>query len=298
MSTGSYGVIRGATPDISDIEIFYTFSPSRESVTTGSVNRLNPADVLQSVQHPDSQNQILGGLYSLKLPATNFNLRGFYNIVIRPKEFKTKIVDCGVLAALPDIKGLVLDTLRSELSDLQNKFTTGSLTGYRVEYLDNSGAKIPNRFVIITSNNSCSPITENLSNVTQKSVKYRIDSSGSLNFLTVTPSSSSSVQPNLIPNIGQPNTDIIISNTFFNPLHLEIELTEFDLNSIAIGLFSNQVKDLGSGLRSIYTFNDEIYQQFNEFEIKDEFNQSTHEVRQRRETLDNSQNFSDIIKGL
>ena len=77
MATGVYSTIRPATVDISDVEIFYTFSPSRESIGVGSVNRLNPNDVLVAVKHPDSQNQILGGLYSLKLPAINFSQRGF-----------------------------------------------------------------------------------------------------------------------------------------------------------------------------------------------------------------------------
>ena len=298
MATGNFGIIRPVTIELSSVEIFYTFSPSRESITTGSVNRLNPNDVLTPVNHPDQLNQILGGLYSLKLPATNFNVKGFYNIIIRPKEFVTKIVDCGVLSAIPDIKGIILDTNREELSDLQNKFVDQGLVGHIIQYLEADGSKTPNLFRVITSSNRCEPVTENLNSTTQKAVKYRLTSSGSLVFLTVSPSAAPSVKPNTIPIIGQVNQSIIISNTFFDPIHLEVEITEFDLNSIAIGLFSNQIKSLSDGQRIIYDFDNNIYQSWNEFEILDEFNKPTFEVRERRKTIDTSKIFSDIIAGL
>lgn len=297
MATGVYGIQRPATPDISDIEIFYTFSPSRETITTGSVNRLNPNDVLQPVKHPDSPNQILGGLYSLKLPSTNFNTKGFYNIIIRAKEFKTKIVDCGMISAV-NIKGLILDTNRSELVDFQNKFITNGLTGHRIEYLESNGSKTPNKFVIITSSNRCEPVVGSVENTTQKSVSYRLTDAGSLVFLTVTPSSSSSVKPNAIPEIGSPNQDIIISNTFINPIHLEIEMVEWTTESLAILLAGNQVKSLADGQRISYDFDNNIFKSWNEFEILDEFSNPLFEIREQRKTIDTTKIFSDIISGL
>ena len=263
------------------------------------MNRLDPNDVLTPVNHPDQPNQILGGLYGLKLPAANFNIKGFYNIVIRPKEFKTKIVDCGNLSSIPDVKGIILDSNRSDLSDFQNKLSDQQLVGYRIEYLNPDGSKIPNLFRIITSNNRCEPVTENLETVTQKAVKYRFTSTGSLVFCTLTPSSAPSIKSNAIPIIGQPNTDIIISNTFFNPLMIEVELTSHSIDTLAIGLYGNQVKDLSSGMRTIYDFDENIYKQFNEFEIlSPNFNEPTHEVRQIKEVIDTSQLFSTIIEGL
>ena len=46
-------------------------------------------------------NELLGGLYNLVLPADRFNQLGVYTLYIRPAEIRTKILDCGVLAALP-----------------------------------------------------------------------------------------------------------------------------------------------------------------------------------------------------
>ena len=298
MATGNYGTIRPSTVTTDDVDIFFTFSPSRESIGQGSVNRLDPSDVLSSVNHPDQPNQILGGLYSLKLPANIFNISGIYNIIIRPKEFQTKIVDCGVLAALPDIKGLVLDINRPELVDLQQKFITGGLVGSRIEYLDASGAKIPNLFRIITSSNRAEPVTENLDNTTQKAVKYRFTSTGSLVFLTVTPSSAPSITPASIPNIGQVNQNIIITNTFFDPIHLEISMVEHTIDTLAIGMFGDQSKSISDGVRTIYDFDQNIFFQANEFEIRDEFSNPTFEIREQKTTLDSSKIFSDIVEGL
>ena len=81
MATGSYSTVRPGTVSVTDVEIFFTFSLTRESVVIGSVNRLDPNDVLTPVDHPDQPNQILGGLYSIKLPANIFNTEGFYNII-------------------------------------------------------------------------------------------------------------------------------------------------------------------------------------------------------------------------
>ena len=298
MATGVYSTIRPATVDISDVEIFYTFSPSRESIGVGSVNRLNPNDVLVAVKHPDSQNQILGGLYSLKLPAINFSQRGFYNIVIRPRSFSTLIVDCGVLSSI-NIKGLILDTNRSELADFQSKFTTNAMVGYQIQYLSDDDKLIPNKFVIITSNNRCEPIVGSLNNTTQKSVSYRLFEQGSLVFVTVSPSSASSVKPNSIPQIGSVNQKIIISNSFFNPQMIEIELVEWNTESLAILLAGNQTKDISSGIRTSTDFQGNIFKQWNEFEIlSPNFNELQFEVREIKETLDQSQLFSTIIEGI
>ena len=298
MATGVYGQVRPASVTTSDIDIFFTFSSSRENISTGSVNRLDPNDVLIPVNHPDQTNQVLGGLYSLKLSANIFNIKGFYNIIIRPKEFQTRIVDCGVLAALPDVKGLILDTNRPELSEVQNKFVTAGLVGHRIEYIEADGSKTPNIFRIVTSSNRCEPVTENLDNTTQKAVKYRFTETGSLVFLTVTPSSAPSVKPNAIPDIGQPNQEIIVTNTYFDPVPLEIEMTDQTIDTLSIGMFGDQTKSLGDGVRTIYDFDQNIYKQFNEFEIRDEFANPTFEVREQKEVIDQSKIFSDIVEGL
>ena len=53
--------------------------------------------------------EILGGLYNLRLPAETFTQLGIYTLYIRPAEIRTSITDCGVLSALPNVKGIVVD---------------------------------------------------------------------------------------------------------------------------------------------------------------------------------------------
>ncbi len=53
---------------------------------------------------------------------------------------------------------------------------------------------------------------------------------------------SPTTKPNATPYIGQPDQDIILSNTFFNPLTIDIEMVEYDVSSLAIALYGN--KDL------------------------------------------------------
>ena len=128
---------------------------------------------------------------------------------------------------------------------------------------------IKNTFRIITSNNKAEPVNQNLSDTSQKAVRYRFQDDSNLVFCTVSPSSPTNVKPNILPFIGTTNQEVIITNTFFTPFALEIEMVEYDIESLAIGLFGNQTKSLEDGIYTIYNFNNDIYKQFNLFEIKD-----------------------------
>ena len=65
--------------------------------------------------------------------------------MIRPAQIRTTILDCGVLSALPNVRGLVID-LNSVPAQYRNKFINQGLVGFRVEYLNSDGTKIPNFF--------------------------------------------------------------------------------------------------------------------------------------------------------
>ncbi|MFN9901867.1 MAG: hypothetical protein ACK55Z_24410, partial [bacterium] len=112
-------------------------------------------------------NEILGGLYNLRLPAETFTQIGIYTLYIRPAEIRTTITDCGVLSALPNVKGIVID-LSNVPNQYVNKFFAQGLVGFRVEYLNADGSKIPNFFRIVTSNFYCEPVVQNLTNTQQK----------------------------------------------------------------------------------------------------------------------------------
>jgi hypothetical protein len=295
MATGNYGTVRPADVGVNDIDIFYTYTPNRETPPTIPIQRLEATNVLSPLSHPDAVQgtnlPVFGGLYNLTLPASNFSSKGFYTVVIRPKEIRLKISDCGVLSAFPNIKGLVFDK-----ASLPNELTANNaLVGYRVEYYTDGGNKIPNFFRIITSSNSAEPVNQNLQNTVQKSVAYRFNDTASLMYCTLTPSSSSNVTPTRNPYIGSPGQNIVITNTFFNPITIEIEMVEHDFDTLAYGIFGNQIKSIADGKYTIYDTNNNIYKQYNLYEVQDEFTgEPLHEVREETTDIDFNKNFDDI----
>jgi hypothetical protein len=221
---------------------------------------------------------------------------GVYTLHIRPKQIRATITDCGILAALPSVRGLVID-LNDVASDDRNKFIPQGLVGYRIEYIDDNNRKVPNFYRLVTSSFYCEPITSNLSNSSQKSIRYRYtDTTTNLVFLTLTPSSAPSNRPNTIPFIGKPTQAIILTNTFFNPTTVEIEMVEHDASTLAHALYGNQTKALSSGIYTVYGDNNNIYKQFNLYEVKDEFNETLYEVREERTNIDETLNFDDITQ--
>lgn len=302
MSLGNYGTVRPADMSLDDVEVFLHYTPSRNEIGDTTLTKLNTTDVLSEVVNPNNTNavEIFGGMYTLTLPSTIFSEKGIYTISIKPLEIRTTILDCGVLSAKSDIKGLIFDTTSNSLSsEFSSKFTNGGLVGYRVEYLDKSqtNVKIRNFFTIITSNNRVDVVNQNLTNTNQKAVRYNFNDNSTLVFATVTPSSSSNVKPNVLPFIGEPNQKVIITNTFFNPLMVEIEMVEYDLESIAVGLYGPQSKSIEDGIYTNYTFDKEIYKQYNLFEIKDQFTgEPVFEIREPRTEIDFSKGFDDISK--
>ena len=297
MATGNYGTIRPADVSVDDVEIFYSYTPNRESLSTVELLPLDPAEVLIPANNPNNVNEIFGGLYTLKLPTSVFGSKGFYSIVIRPKQIRTTIQDCAVLVDNQDVKGIIFDINQIPL-ELQNRFENGNLVGYRIEYLkEQTGTgqdKIQNLFRIITSNNRALPISQNQGN-SNASQAYTFNDNSTTVFCTVSPSSAPSIKPNAIPFIGNPQQEVIITNTFFNPVMLEIEMVEFDEETLAYALFSNQTKSLEDGIYTIYNFGNQIYRQYNLYEVKDQFTgKPLYEVREQKFTIDPTKDFDDI----
>jgi len=293
MATGNYGLVRPATAGPSDMEIWYTYSPNRDILPTIPLQQLTPNQVITRFNHPvPNTNGIpfFDGLYNLKLPVANFSAKGIYTVIIKPIELRGKITDCGVLSAFPDIKGIVLDLNALGVQD------ASSLIGYRIEYFDvNTGARVPNFFRIITSANRAEPVNANLSNTTQKAIRYRFNDNSNLAFCTLTPSSAPNVRPNLFPDIGSVNQEITVTNTFFNPIQLEIDMVEYDIETLAYGMFGNQIKSIVDGKYTIYDFQNRIYKQYNLYEIQDQFTgEPLHEVRQLINNIDFSKDFNTI----
>jgi hypothetical protein len=302
MATGVYGTIRPTDVSPNDMEIYYHYSPSR--ATTGNVNLIkisNPNNIIKKVDDPNHPGEIFGGMYTLTLPTSIFNLKGIYSLIIRPKQIRTKISDCGILSAFPDVKGVIFDTSTINAADI-NKFENGGLTGFRIEYITTdptaSEKKVQNVFRIITSNNKCEPVSENLTNTTQKSIRYRFNDNSTLVFCTVTPSSAPNVKPNALPFIGLPGQDVILTNTYFNPVMLEIEMVDNDFDTLANGLFGNQSRSVADGIYTIYNTQNQIYKQYDLFEIKDEFDKPLYEIREQKTNIDFTKDFNQITGGI
>ena len=302
MAVGTYGNIRSADVSPEDVEIILNYTPTRDETDNFVLTKLDAPSILQPYFNNNSTGgspdvEILGGLYNLRLPAEQFNALGIYTLFIKPAQIRTTILDCGVLSSLPNVKGIVID-LNAVPSEYRNKFVTQGLVGFRVEYLNDDGTKVPNFFRLITSSFFCEPVVQNLTNSSQKAVRYRYtESNTNLIFCTLTPSSAPTNKPNAVPYIGQPNQNIIVTNTFFNPITMDIEIVEHDISTLAISLYGNQTKSMEDGIYTIYDTDNNIYKQYNLYEIRDQFNELLYEVRQDRGSdIDFSKNFTNITE--
>jgi hypothetical protein len=300
MASGSYGTIRPADVSPDDVDIILNYTPSRDDTDNFVLTKLDAKTILRPYFNNNATGgnadvEILGGLYNLKLPADVFNKLGIYTLYIRPAEIRTRITDCGILSALPNVKGIVID-VNNVPSQFRNNFVNQGLIGFRVEYLNSDGTKIPNFFRMITSSFYCEPVIQNLTNTSQKSIRYRYtEGTTNLVFCTLSPSSSPTNKPNATPFIGQPNQDIVITNTYFNPVTTEIEIVEHDISTLALALYGNQTKSIDDGIYTIYDSDNNIYKQYNLYEIKDQFNELLYEVRQDRgNNIDFTKNFTNI----
>ena len=154
---------------------------------------------------------------------------------------------------------------------------------------------IPNLYRIVTSANLTEAVNQNLSNSSQKAIRYRFNDNSNLLFTTVTPSSPSSTTPNKIPFIGSPGQNVVITNTYFNPVTIELEMVEYDTETLAYGLFGNQSKGIQDGKYTIYDFDNNIYKQYNLYEIQDEFTgEPLFEIREETDEIDDSKDFDTI----
>ena len=275
--------------------MYYSYSPNRETAAA-TIYPLNSEELLSYNYLPTDEQisnteNILEGLYTMQLPATIFNQLGIYTIYLKPKAINVTIADCGVLSSLPTVRGIVIDgnTIDSDLT------VNNALQGYKIEYIDSDGTKLRNTTRFVVTSNKVSPVQENVGNTSQKATRYRFDDTSTLIFLQLTPSSSSDVKPNTLPFVGVTDQKIIMSNTFFSPLVVEVEMVENTVDTLASILAGNQVKDVQNGILTYYDEDNEITKQFNLYEIKDDVtNVPLYEVKEKRTSIDESQDFDEV----
>ena len=298
MALGITGIIRPSTVDLGDIEVLYSFSPDRITRPT-SFNLLTTTSILENRFVNDTSNQILQGMYTLKLPSDIFNQVGYYTIMIRPKQIFATILDCGVLSQLPDQKGIILNTNDAALTELGEKLNPGGLCGFRIEYLNSDdGSLVSNLFTTVAYSNRCEAISQPSNASTQKSVVYRFNDTGSLLFLSVTPSTSPSIKPNAFPYIGVAGQQIILSNSYFDPQVIDIELTEYDLKKIALLVNGERTLNVETGIENIYDEDKNIVSQSTLYDIKDEFQNPLYKVKENNTTIDTAESWNTITENV
>ncbi len=293
MATGNYGIVRPSDVNVEDIQMYYNYAPNRQVPTT-NMFELDATSLLNEITEPlqvGGIQQAYEGVKNLTLPAETFGNVGIYNIMIKPRKFVFPITDCGVLSSSPDVKGILLST--SNLPS--NLISDNSLIGFRVEYYDGEG-KVRNLFRIITSSGRVEPVNQNLNNTNQKAIRYRYNESGDLIFCTLTPTSSPVTLPNKKPFIGSPGQVISLTNTYFDPILIELEVVEHDSQTLSYGIYGNQSKSIQDGIYTIYDNFGKIYKQFNLFEIQDDNNNPLYEAREIRTNIDTSKSFNSIFR--
>ena len=287
--SGVYGTVKPADINIEqDVEVFYHYRPS---INTDDVSFKNFETLSTSVLTPcylnNDENISISGLFNLKLPLDKFNKKGIYTIYIRPKEIDVTIADIGVLAAFPDIRGVVFNS-----KDLPSFNASNALVGYRIEYVNNN--KKTGDFKIITSSNLSDATSGILNNTYEKSTKYHFSDGGHLIFCTVTPSLAPTFKPNSVPFIGNTGQEVKLVNTKFNPIMLELEMVEHDDETISYMLEGNQLIDKDNALVTTFNSQGEIYHQSEVGVYHDSHGNPLYEFKKVKDNIDFNQSLDNF----
>ena len=297
-SNGTYGTRIAANVSAEDVEIFYSYSPTRNS---DNVNRVDfkklDSSLLSDITDKSNNDDLIEGLKNLKLPLQYFNKKGFYSVYIRPREVHAVISNVSTLTTYPDVRGIVIDPNSVNDSSIRRKLQTNNdMVGYRIIYLSDNNKEREDYYRIITSNNKCETVTQNTATVTQNSNVYRFNEGGSLVFVTVTPSVSPTFKANALPYIGKADQEIILVNTKFEPILIDIEMIENDFDTISTALNGSQLRDLDNGLVTTYDRDNQIVLQHEHYTLK-ENSKPIFEVKlNKTDSIDFSQTLDDKLQ--
>ena len=290
MAVGIYGTKKLADVDYNDLDILYAYYPNRETATN---NQLVP--LFANISGSDFIKMFgADGAYRLRLPASTFSKLGFYIVLIKPKTFETSIIDCSfvVTETSENIqiskKGIVIPKLQFQ--------GTGSLIGYQIEYFDDNGIKIKNLHKIITGSDLVSPSVNTSQSIQGSSTSYVLNNNGNYLFLTLTPDEISLISNVAKADLGKSGQKILISNTFFDPLMLEIEMVDQTIKTLSYGIFGNSTKDLETGILSIFDEDNNLYKQYNLLTRKKTFSNGNIDYKEERTVVNYNQNFNDLSR--
>jgi len=302
MSTGAYGTVIPSKIKNSDIDIYYAYHETRTSDSVeNAVFKKLPSSILSNVLYDggeDSVDNVLEGLYNLKLPLEYFNRKGFYTVYIKPREIPAVIADVSSLTSFPNVRGIVIDSNDTSIDeDFRSKIhDNNQLVGYRIIFINDDGSR-SDYYRLVTSNNRCEPVIESSNESGNKSYTYRYNETSSLSFLTLTPSMAPSFKSSAAPYIGKPTQRILFVNTLFEPIMLDIEMTEHDIDTLSYMLEGSQLRDLDNGLVTTYNENNQIVHQSEHYTIKDTATGNpVFEVKKNKtDSIDYSQTLEDKL---
>ena len=274
MSTGAYGQTIPSRVKNSDVDIYYAYHETRTSDSVeNAVFKKLPSSILTDVLYDgknDSVDNVLEGLYNLKLPLEYFNRKGFYTVYIKPREIPAVIADVSSLTSFPNVRGIVIDSNDTSIDeDFRNKIhDNNALVGYRIIFLNDNGNR-EDYYRLVTSNNRCEPVVQSSNESGNKSYTYRYNETSSLSFLTLTPSVAPSFKSTSAPFIGKPTQRVLFVNTLFEPIMIDIEMTEHDIDTLSYMLEGSQLRDLDNGLVTTFDDNNQIVHQSEHYTLKD-----------------------------
>ena len=305
MAIGAYGttipinIANSDIPSLVDISFCYHEKRSFDSLSIANFEHLPAAVLTQARRNQDGDDfdEFVEGMYNLQLPLDKFNKKGFYTVYIKPREIEAVIVDVSSLTAFHNVRGLVIDSASINNSYTRERaLSNNGLVGYRIIYMTDAGAR-QDYYRIITSNNRCEPVVQAPNSSSDKSYTYRYEDASPLTFITVSPSSAPTFKENATPFIGKPTQKILLVNTYFEPIMLDIEMTTHDADTISYMLENSQLRDLDNGLVTTYNDNNEIYNQSEHFTLKDQYTgKPVFEVKEnKKNNIDFSQTIDDKI---
>ena len=281
------------------VDIVYSYSRTRNSTDVeGSKFEKLSSDNMKNVvlSKSETNDNMVDGLYNLKLPTDIFGKKGFYTIYIKPKEIPVTIMDVSTLHDFPTVRGIVID-LKAIPTELKGDASVNNgLVGYRVIYRNNDGTR-SNELRIVTSNNKCEPVVNVSTTTNSKTYSYRYNENSTYTFITVTPSMPLSYKASSTPFIGKATQNIYLVNTLFEPICIELEMVENDIDTVTNILTGNQLRDLNNGLLTTFDKDNNILVQHEMSTLKSsETGTPQYDVKENRsDNIDFTQTITDKL---
>ena len=173
------------------------------------------------------------------------------------EEFQVgKLFNCSLSAG--DLK--IDDCEKGDIPLISSGQTNNGLVGYRIIYRNDDGTR-SGELRIVTSNNKCEPVVNVSTTTNAKTYSYQYNENSTYTFLTVTPSMPLSYKASSTPYIGKSTQKAYLVNTLFEPVCLELEMVENDIDTVTNILTGNQLRDLNRGLITTFDKNNNIIAQ-------------------------------------